>query len=224
LIANVDKCTNVVCDAKKGVIKTPVVCSTTDKCKKSYCDAKLGCMTTPVTCESTSHCGITYSCNSNSGFCEPKIPTCTNEGEASCFRSRYVAGLGCVREEKCKAPNNCTITSCVNGKCTFRARVCDDGNACTEDSCNPEGKCVNTPKVCRCSSGFVAVCNPSNGKCETSVKCRRDFECDDKNPATRDVCDKQRGCIHIVPPPITLCDDLDATKIFFTTFDKKYDD
>jgi len=179
----------------------------------------LGCLTTPVTCESTSHFGTSYKCNPASGKCVAKIPKCVEDGDA-CFKSRYVAGLGCVREEICKAPNNCTIASCSNGQCHFRARVCDDGNACTDDSCNAEGKCVHTPKVCPFTTGFVSHCNPSNGKCETARKCVRDFQCDDRNPATSDFCDKERGCRHVVPPPKTYCDDLDSTKIYFAIFEK----
>jgi len=222
LIGNVDKCTLAVCDAKKGVVKTPVECSTTDKCKKSYCDAKLGCLTVPVTCQKVSHFGSTYSCNADTGRCETKIPTCPVEDADSCYTTKFIAGLGCLRENNCKAPNNCTIASCLNGKCHFRARICDDGNACTEDSCSTDGSCKHTPKVCHGPKGFTSVCNPSTGKCDTSRKCSRNFQCDDKNPATKDICDKERGCIHIIPPPpISPCDDLDSYKIFISIFTEK---
>jgi len=220
LLAKVDKCTNAVCHPKKGVIKTPVVCSTNDKCKNSYCDPNLGCMTVPKTCQHSTKCGTTYSCNSNTGECEAKIPTCPIEGEKSCFTSRYVVGVGCIREAKCKSSNNCTIATCSEGVCHYNANLCNDGDACTEDFCRFDGKCVHTPKVCHCAQGYTSTCNKSTGKCDVSKKCQRDFQCDDNNAATTDICDKDLGCRNvIVPPPVTkICDDFDAIGIYFENF------
>ncbi len=52
-----------------------------------------------------------------------------------------VAPAACARDEDCRAANRCVDTSCVAGACEFRARSCDDGDPCTEDTCDPDVGC-----------------------------------------------------------------------------------
>jgi hypothetical protein len=59
---------------------------------------------------------------------------------------------------------------------------CDDGQACTVDTCNPAVGCVHTPY---------------------------DAACDDHDPCTRDRCDPARGCVHGAQRLGTVCDDGD---------------
>jgi hypothetical protein len=71
------------------------------------------------------------------------------------------------------------LGECPTG-CQQNAAACDDGNACTSDSCGP------------------------NGQCEHHA-----VSCDDGNPCTTDVCDGATGCL-AVPNPGASCDDGNA--------------
>jgi hypothetical protein len=70
---------------------------------------------------------------------------------------------------------------------------CDDGDACTTDSCNV-GKCYHIANAAVCETDddecTTDVCNggicthPANGTC----KCDGDGDCDDSNPCTDETC------------------------------------
>jgi hypothetical protein len=72
--------------------------------------------------------------------------------------------------------------------------LCDDGEACTDDSCQSDGSCVNSNNNKACDDGSVCtqvdVCN--GGVC----KGNNPLACDDGNPCTTDVCDDVGGCIY----------------------------
>ena len=81
--------------------------------------------------------------------------------------------------------------------------ACDDEDACTEDTCNPETGCVFAPIVC--NDGELCTqddCDPASGCVFTQV------DCDDSDPDTEDTCDPASGaCVHTpisVPHPADL--------------------
>src|ERR1044071_2199234 len=54
----------------------------------------------------------------------------------------------CIHASDCRVPNSCTVAICYAGQCMYNDsrcchsnRECDDGNACTGDSCS-NGICV----------------------------------------------------------------------------------
>jgi K319-like protein len=63
---------------------------------------------------------------------------------------------------------------------------CNDNVACTVDSCDADGNCVNEPDDNLC--GNNEVCHDTQG-CVQLLPCQQDTECDDTNPCTDDVCD-----------------------------------
>ncbi|MCO6439100.1 MAG: hypothetical protein J5J06_18560, partial [Phycisphaerae bacterium] len=65
---------------------------------------------------------------------------------------------------------------------------CDDGNACTNDTCNQESQCVNTPNYDPAQS----CCNPADGTL-TPLS--------DNNACTDDVCDAGTGVVSHPPKP-----------------------
>ena len=71
------------------------------------------------------------------------------------------------------------IGACPSG-CLLNASLCDDGNACTSDSCGANGECHHAP-----------------------------VSCDDGNPCTADLCDAQTGCYSVANEGAT-CDDQNA--------------
>ena len=97
----------------------------------------------------------------------------------------------------------CTATAqCQAGACVTTPIVCDDGNACTSDSCSPASGCTftNQPNGLSCSDGNVCtgeeVC--SNGVC-TNVP---DLDCNDGNNCTVDSCAPPKGCRNL---PVSGC-------------------
>ncbi len=91
-----------------------------------------------------------------------------------------------------------TVTMGGNSSCTFNNTVsnCDDGDACTDDSCDPITGCQHTPVLCDdgdpCTTDF---CDPVTGCQHVPI------DCDDGDPNTIDGCDPVSGCYHIPIPP-----------------------
>ena len=85
---------------------------------------------------------------------------------------------------------------------------CDDGVACTVDSCTPDGACTNEATDELCADG--ERCNPGSG-CVPRF-CTGDSDCDDARPCnggetcdpTSDSADPETGCVAGSPPA---CDD-----------------
>jgi hypothetical protein len=73
---------------------------------------------------------------------------------------------------------------------------CDDGNPCTQDSCDPAtGTCVHTPVPdgTPCNDGNPCTQNDTciNGACVSTP-----VNCDDGIACTQDSCDPASGCVH----------------------------
>lgn len=82
------------------------------------------------------------------------------------------------------------------------AVVCDDGVACTVDSCDATGTvCVFTPDDAAC--GGTMICDPAAG-CEEPVACTGDAECDDGVFCNGAETCGAAGCEPGTPP---VCDD-----------------
>lgn len=135
------------CDCEPN---SPANCDDGDACTADTCDlGSLTCVHTDV-----------------SATCDDGNP-CTDD---SC-----VPSSGCTHSPNsapCDDGNPCTTGDvCGGGVCAGGAPTnCDDGIACTDDTCDGSSGCIHTP-------------NPSS--------------CDDGNPCTDDVCDLGTGCLHV---------------------------
>jgi len=110
--------------------------------------------------------------------------------------------------DACDDGDACTVTDvCLDGACTGSgAPDCDDGNLCTDDSCDSGLGCVNAFNTLPCDDGNE--CNVTdaclNGVCVgTGV-----VNCDDSNICTDDTCDADTGCVFT--DNTNPCDDGDA--------------
>jgi len=100
----------------------------------------------------------------------------------------------------CDDGNACTIDSCVEPTgCTHTAVNCNDGNACTQDLCDVQQGCVHVAIAECCRT--VADCG--HDACTTGVQCVGNVctggqaaSCDDADPCTVDGCDGTTGCTH----------------------------
>lgn len=124
------------------------------------------------------------------------LPTTGADGGVQVRSSEYVAApslrpmltvvlpLRCEQQSDCDDGNPCTDDSCeTNGLCTHvnNTDSCDDGHPCTEfDTCS-SGGCNGVQKDCGSQ-----VCNPTDGMC---VDCVTNGHCDDG-----DVCNGEEVC------------------------------
>ena len=72
---------------------------------------------------------------------------------------------------------------------------CDDGNRCTNDSCDPVLGCARANNSLACNDGSVCtiIDHCSGGSCIPGTP----LNCDDSNPCTTDSCDAALGCVHV---------------------------
>lgn len=115
----------------------------------------------------------------------------------------------------------CTETAqCVAGSCVTTPRTCDDGNACTADSCDPAFGCrhVNQPDGLACSDGNVCtgqeVCQ--GGVCIDAP----DLDCNDGNGCTQDSCAPTNGCRN-TPVPGCCSSDADCADVSACTVNER---
>jgi hypothetical protein len=98
--------------------------------------------------------------------------------------------------------------------------TCDDGNVCTDDSCDPATGCAHQDNTAACSDGSACtagdtcaggacqpgvpvVCDDGNActvdSCQPAIGCQfidNSAACDDGNVCTDDSCDPATGCVH----------------------------
>jgi MYXO-CTERM domain-containing protein len=207
----------VVCAA----VTTPgrmdgVVCGTTngvgDNACKRYCSGKtclLADAPSGTACRPTSKSNPCEGQCNGAGKCEQlggsacdfgrneqlcKFATCNFTNATECV----VKNLG--KNTRCSDTDACSIGLCDNsGACVAGPTIgCDDGNACTDDSCDPmDGGCVGVKDDSNaCSDGNACFTGEQcvSGACVAGTT---PVDCDDNNECTSDVCDPNTGCGHL---------------------------
>mgnify|MGYP006971705140 CR=1 FL=1 len=96
----------------------------------------------------------------------------------------------------CDAGNACTVKdTCVAGECQPGVPVnCNDGNGCTDDSCDPDTGCTFTDNSAPCSDGDVCTTQDhcQAGQCAGGAS----LDCDDGNLCNGvESCDAAVGCV-----------------------------
>ena len=115
------------------------------------CDAVLDCQAgTPVNCDDGVGCTVD-SCNEASDSCDNGV------NDSLCDN-----GLFCDGAETCDAVLDCQAGTPPN---------CDDGNVCTDDSCDPTTGCVNTNNTASCDNGDVCPGDECSGGVCVPVQC-----------------------------------------------------
>ncbi|MBM4342930.1 MAG: hypothetical protein FJ100_06095 [Deltaproteobacteria bacterium] len=180
-------CTDDTCDPKvaNGCVFTPntAPCNAGDLCQAAVCKAGK--------CEPAAgpkDCGDKNDCTADS--CDPKV---------GCVNKAVADGSACgSANDLCQQPAKCKAGACEGG-----AKLsCDDGNACTNDSCDPKTGCAFAPNSNPCDDGNACTigdkCGVVAGKGATCTPGSAiDLAtCDDKNPCTTDSCDPKTGCAH----------------------------
>eukprot|EP01113_Clastostelium_recurvatum_P002585 TRINITY_DN1108_c0_g1_i1.p1 TRINITY_DN1108_c0_g1~~TRINITY_DN1108_c0_g1_i1.p1 ORF type:complete len:1586 (-),score=287.00 TRINITY_DN1108_c0_g1_i1:35-4792(-) len=156
---------------------TTIPCDDNDSCTVSNCNTTTGaCTHTPVNCDDGNPC-TTDQCVG--GSC---VNTLISPGCIACSSS-----VACMTTDYCR-PQMCTAP----GVCSEVPVVCDDANACTDDTCQVLGvwntTCSYTQHDCAAELGrSSSPCFPV--KCNTRSGCFVDeITCNDNRGCTLDSC------------------------------------
>ncbi|MBI5611304.1 MAG: PQQ-like beta-propeller repeat protein [Deltaproteobacteria bacterium] len=190
-----------VCDKSGGTAKCAiaplslVLCSSSldTACSKSQCEPATGkCALKALgdgsLCEDGSACTAGDVCTG--GICKSGQGLNCDDGNP-CTADSCDAAAGCVHAAQngvaCDADGSaCTQGDACNGGVCGKgpALVCDDGNPCTTDSCDPAQGCLFAPNAAVCSDGNPCtqgdVC--SKGACVPGASvcaCQKDADCPD---------------------------------------------
>jgi hypothetical protein len=110
-------------------------------------------------------------CDGSDNDCDGDVDEATCDDNNICTQDACGGNKGCTHENKvapCDADDSlCTKDdTCKDGKCKSGALlVCDDNNACTEDSCDPK-------KGCQFKSQSGTPCNADDNPCTAADKCK----------------------------------------------------
>jgi hypothetical protein len=119
-------CTVAACSPASGCIDVPKMsCDDNNPCTKDWCQnggCKHSFHDADIACSDGNPC--------TKDLCDSSTGGCTHEA---------VPGP-CMPANKCKTDATCVNGTCVDGS---TPRVCDDGNPCTTDSCDPANGCSN---------------------------------------------------------------------------------
>ncbi|MFT7624352.1 MAG: hypothetical protein ACI9WU_003539 [Myxococcota bacterium] len=182
------------------------LCDDQNPCTNDQCNEDEGtCHYTPNTagCDDGLACTGPDLCANEACSGEPKA--CDDSNNCTADSCSELAG-GCVHEpveNPCDDGNACTVDDgCLGGTCTGAPLNCSDGEACTQDTCDPLTGCVYLE--------LSGVCNDSNA-CTTGDVCTpagctgSTLNCGDGNPCTNDSCHPAAGCQY--QPVGAACDD-----------------
>ncbi len=134
------------------------------------------------------------------------VITCPSVNDSYCQQSICQPATGLCKltplhnDEPCADDDSCTVnTICKGGSCVDpladSGGKCNDGNPCTDDSCDQVVGCVSKPNQGSCDDGDKCT---SGDTCVVGVcKAGKLVSCDDGNACTSELCNVQVGCIVI---------------------------
>ncbi len=120
----------------------------------------------------------------------------------TCQVTAVADGTGCDPGGTCLTGSTCQAGVCEGAL----SKDCNDGNPCTDDSCDEDSGCINALRTGACDDGDICT---TNDECiGTQCLGTGSLDCDDDNPCTADGCDDVLGCVH--EPIEGPCDDGNA--------------
>jgi hypothetical protein len=136
------------------------------------------------TCTNTSDCQGYFG---PLGACQ--LASC-NTSTGRCIRSNKFDGTPCNDFDSCTTDDGCRSGACIGAT----AVNCDDGRACTTDSCDRRLGCQNVVREGACDDGNRCT---ANDQCAPNAKCLGSpVVCDDDNVCTADRCEPATGCVY----------------------------
>jgi hypothetical protein len=152
-----DQCTQTdSCSGGKCVGTSPLTCEDNNPCTADSCSPTAGCLfvPTPAACDDKNACTSGDYCAA--GICLAGKPkecndgnVCTNDSCDSATGCKHVFnGSACDDKQACTFDDVCKDGVCGGGP----LEDCDDGNACTQDSCGMDA-CEHLPASGLCDDG-----------------------------------------------------------------------
>lgn len=212
-----DKCFGTKC---QGI---SAACDDNNKCTVDTCSPTTGCQSVQaadgVSCDDGNACTTADACAAGkckgTGLdCNDNNPCTVDQCDAKsqgCLHVPVADGASCSAASCMVAGTWQAPATCASGTCGKPPIIvpCDDGNACTADSCNLLQGCLHTAKSGICDDGNACTINDgcSGSKCLGVV-----VLCSDGNPCTTDSCSAASGaCVYV--PNSFVCDDGNACTI-----------
>ena len=131
--------------------------------------------------------------------------TCTGGAAANCNDGNPCTddscddATGCIHDNNqapCSDGDVCTVSDlCSGGQCLAgEPLACDDGNPCTDDSCDETVGCIHANNQAPCNDGNACTTGEecAAGQCGGGVA----VVCDDQNLCTSETCSPANGCIY----------------------------
>ncbi|MDF1561909.1 MAG: hypothetical protein P1V51_02625 [Deltaproteobacteria bacterium] len=205
------------CTLPSGACTNDAACDDTNPCTSDTCNLTSGSCVHGIlvgqSCDDGDVCTDGDECQMN-GRCAGASMQC-EDGDPCTADSCDPSTLGCISVPAAGAPcsdgDACTTGDVcqADGSCAGPTAVtCDDGNECTNDSCDPTTGCVAQPVLGgACDDGDACT---SGTTCQADGSCGggSGVTCDDSNPCTADSCDLGGNCVY-EPAPGGACDDSD---------------
>ena len=212
----------------KECVGTPVDCDDGNPCTLDTCaeGASGGCqhlVKMDLPCSDGNECTTNDHCTRpdplGMPFCTGYDRVC-NDGNG-CTLDSCDPATGCVYTPYTPEVNPCLAVSepctvnvqCRDGSCQGEPNKCDDGNACTIDSCDPLTGCQHLRTSGACDDGDPCTTgeNCSSGACRAPAGDVGRTDCNDRNDCTTDDCLPAVGCVH--SPISGSCQDPDPCSI-----------
>jgi hypothetical protein len=189
---------------------TAIPCNDQNPCTDDTCNPLSGCVFSANTapCDDGSACTLKDACQASA--CKPGAPRTCDDGNL-CTDDSCNAATGCVATPNvapCNDNSACTQGDlCSGGSCAPGAFVvCQDGNPCTDDACNPSSGCVFSANTVPCDDG--SACTLGDACQAAACQPGAPLACNDGNPCTDDGCEAATGCV--ITSNAAPCDDGNA--------------
>lgn len=199
----------------------PAYCDDEEPCTADSCNLATNlCLHTPIPgcCEEDDQCDDGDPCTND--FCQAAVHTCAHSVVEGCCHFDEDCLDFLTDQDLCMTPvcvnSECRLQHLPDQNCCLTNLDCDDGDACTDDVCNPgNNSCSNLSKGKSCCI-TLADCVADDDPCteETCIAnqcqsnpvpgcCKGDWECHDNNPCTVDTC-LDYAC-RFLPDPLSNC-------------------
>ena len=198
------------CDAKLGCQQgQSLICDDGNDCTDDTCNPEFGCQvnTNESDCDDGNACTSGEACTG--GSCDGGELVDCDDGEV-CTTDSCHPEIGCLHslnDSPCDDADICSLGDhCHLGECIANATlVCNDGNSCTDDSCNPKSGCHFAPNTESCDDGNACTIDDScdAGWCQAGAPA----ECGADNPCLQANCDPDFGCTTDELPNDSPCDE-----------------
>ncbi|MBW2389094.1 MAG: hypothetical protein JRG89_11740, partial [Deltaproteobacteria bacterium] len=198
------------CSAGACAAGAPLDVDDGNLCTDDSCDPAVGAVyvDNAAPCDDGDACSTADACSA--GSCVAGAPLDVDDGN-DCTDDSCDPAIGAVYANNtapCEDGTACTIgDSCSAGVCVAGAPLdVDDGNLCTDDSCDPVVGAVNANNTAACDDGDACTTadSCSGGACAAGSP----LIVDDGNLCTDDSCDPLLGAVHA--DNTTACEDGDS--------------